>query len=103
MIGCGAGLFYTASWALGTTIVPKGQAGLYLGLSNIAGAGAGAIGAYIGGPIGDKFGFSVLMIVYGLVVLLSGLAFVEVKSMFIPAVVKTEMRVNEAEESVLER
>ena len=75
LTGMGTGLFYTASWAMGTTLVPKSQAGLYLGLANIAGAGAGAIGAYIGGPIGDQFGYGLLMIVYGTVVLFSGLAF----------------------------
>jgi MFS family permease len=75
MIGIGTGLFYTASWALGTSIVPKSQAGLYLGLASIAGAGAGAIGAYIGGPVGDQFGYSLLMMIYGTIVLFSGLAF----------------------------
>jgi MFS family permease len=52
-IGIGASLFYTANWALGTLLVPKEEAGRYLGISNLAGAGAGAVGAYIGGPIAD--------------------------------------------------
>ena len=82
MTGIGAGLFYTANWALGTTIVPPAKAGLYLGISNIAGAGAGAIGAYIGGPMGDQFGFSLLMLVYGVIVLFSGFAFLESKYIF---------------------
>ena len=56
LIGIGMGIFYSANWALGTEIVPPMQAGRYLGLSNLAGAGAGAIGAYIGGPIGDGMG-----------------------------------------------
>ena len=43
--------FLAANWALGTEIVPKEEAGRYLGISNLAGAGAGAVGAYIGGPI----------------------------------------------------
>ena len=50
-IGLGTGLFFTVNWALGTEIVPKAEAGRYLGISNLAGAGAGAVGAYIGGPI----------------------------------------------------
>lgn len=53
LIGAGCGLFYSANWALGTEIVPANKAGSYLGISNLAGAGAGAIGAYIGGPIAD--------------------------------------------------
>jgi Na+/melibiose symporter-like transporter len=53
LIGAGCGLFYSANWALGTEIVPREKAGSYLGISNLAGAGAGAVGAYIGGPIAD--------------------------------------------------
>jgi len=52
-IGAATGIFYTANWALGTELVPKAEAGRYLGISNLAGAGAGAVGAYIGGPIAD--------------------------------------------------
>jgi MFS family permease len=100
MIGCGAGLFYTASWALGTTIVPKEQAGLYLGLSNIAGAGAGAIGAYIGGPIGDKFGYSVLMIIFGLVVFISSFTFLNVNPLSV--FMRSGMRLKNADENAVE-
>ncbi|MGE5123973.1 MAG: MFS transporter, partial [Acidobacteriaceae bacterium] len=53
LIGIAFGAFYTSNWALGTLLVPKAEAGRYLGLSNLAGAGAGAVGAYIGGPIAD--------------------------------------------------
>lgn len=55
IVGLATGLFFTANWALGTEIVPKEEAGRYLGISNLAGAGAGAVGAYIGGPIADHF------------------------------------------------
>jgi MFS family permease len=71
IIGVGTGLFYAANWALGTQLVPKEQAGRYLGLSNLAGAGAGAIGAYIGGPIADAAGYTLLFAVYGALFLLS--------------------------------
>ena len=54
IIGLAAGLFYSANWALGTSLAPKEQAARYLGLSNLAGAGAGAVGAFIGGPIADQ-------------------------------------------------
>jgi MFS family permease len=55
MVGAAAGVFFTTNWALGTDLVPKAEAGRYLGISNLAGAGAGAVGAYIGGPIADYF------------------------------------------------
>jgi MFS family permease len=52
-IGLGTGFFMTSSWALGTDLVPANEAGRYLGISNLAGAGAGMIGKGIGGPIAD--------------------------------------------------
>jgi MFS family permease len=70
-IGAGGGLFYSVSWALGTEIVPREKAGQFLGLQNLAGAGAGAIGSYIGGPIADNTSYVLLMTIYGLVFLLS--------------------------------
>jgi MFS family permease len=79
-IGAAIGLFYSANWALGTEIVPQDKAGQYLGLSNIAGAGAGAIGAYIGGPIADNYGYVLLFSIYGVMFLLSILALQGVKT-----------------------
>lgn len=79
MIGIAIGIFYAASWALGTSMVPREEAGRYLGIQNLAGAGAGAIGAYIGGPIGDSVGFTVLMGIFGLLFLISTLALFGVK------------------------
>ncbi len=52
-IGLGTGFFMTSNWALGTDLVPAEEAGRYLGVSNLAGAGAGIIGKGIGGPIAD--------------------------------------------------
>ncbi|HSB65603.1 MAG TPA: MFS transporter [Anaerolineales bacterium] len=53
VLGVGTGLFMTVNWAMGTSLVPPGEAGRYLGISNLAGAGAGMIGAGIGGPMAD--------------------------------------------------
>jgi MFS family permease len=53
IIGIAAGLFMTANWALGTDLVPPQEAGRYLGISNLAGAGAGIVGAGIGGLVAD--------------------------------------------------
>jgi MFS family permease len=89
LIGTGAGMFYTANWALGTALVPDQDAGRYLGISNLAGAGAGAIGAYIGGPIADFFtaaapgspgiGYILLYTIYGLLFLASVFALLKIK------------------------
>ncbi len=54
-IGLGTGLFFATNWALGTDLVPPDKAGRYLGISNLAGAGAGIVGAGIGGPMADFF------------------------------------------------
>ena len=55
IIGLSVGVFMTVNWALGTDLVPAAEAGLYLGVSNLAGAGAGVVGAGIGGPMADFF------------------------------------------------
>ena len=80
VIGLGIGIFYSANWALGTSLVPKDEAGRYLGLSNLAGAGAGAIGAYIGGVIGDSASYSLLMVVYALMFTFSILALTQINT-----------------------
>jgi MFS family permease len=93
IIGIATGFFFTSNWALGTSLVPKGEAGRYLGLSNLAGAGAGAVGGYIGGPIADFFtaqfpaipglGYVLLFTLFGVMFLLSvvALAGVQVKAL----------------------
>jgi MFS family permease len=89
LIGIATGVFYPASWALGTGLAPKDEAGRYLGLSNLAGAGAGAVGAYIGGPVADFFttyvpevpglGYAVIFAIYGVLFLLSIVTLAKVK------------------------
>lgn len=89
IIGIATGVFYTASWALGTSLVPKDEAGRYLGISNLAGAGAGAVGAYIGGPVADFFtrstpetpglGYMVIFAIYGVLFFLSTLLLAKVR------------------------
>jgi MFS family permease len=90
IIGIATGLFYTSNWALGTSIVPASEAGQFLGISNLAGAGAGAIGAYIGGPIADIFtqlapdqpglGYIVLFAIYGCLFLTSVVSLIGIKN-----------------------
>lgn len=50
--GVGIGLFITANWALLNRLAPLAQAGVYLGLTNLATAGSGAIGRLMG-PVID--------------------------------------------------
>jgi len=81
LIGAATGMFFTSNWALGTDIVPKEEAGKYLGISNLAGAGAGAVGGYIGGPIADYFtvhvpespgiGYVLIFAIFGVMFLIS--------------------------------
>jgi MFS family permease len=52
IVGAGIGVFLTANWALANDLSPVGQAGKYLGLTNIATAGAGAT-SRLAGPIID--------------------------------------------------
>ena len=52
LLGAGLGLFLTSNWALANALVPQAEAGKYLGLTNLATAGAGAL-ARLEGPILD--------------------------------------------------
>jgi MFS family permease len=86
IIGIGTGLFFAANWALGTKLVPPAEAGKYLGISNLAGAGAGIVGAGIGGPMADFFnnlqpglGYLVIFAIYAGLFLISIIALVKVK------------------------
>jgi MFS family permease len=78
IIGLSTGVFMTTNWALGTDLIPPAKAGRYLGISNVAGAGAGIVGAGIGGPMADFFnayqrglGYLVIFAIYGTLFLLS--------------------------------
>jgi MFS family permease len=48
VFGIGIGLFLTANWALASLLAPPGEAGKYLGLTNIATAGSAAVGRLLG-------------------------------------------------------
>lgn len=85
LIGLAAGTFMTSNWALGTDLVPAAEAGRYLGISNLAGAGAGMVGAGLGGPLADFFnrsspglGYLVIFGIYGACFLISAATLVKV-------------------------
>ena len=52
IIGAATGIFLSVNWALATDMIPQDEAGKYLGLSNLATAGAGAA-SRLGGPLID--------------------------------------------------
>lgn len=52
VVGAGMGLFLTANWAQANRLAPAAEAGKYLGLTNLATAGAGAL-ARLEGPAID--------------------------------------------------
>jgi len=89
IVGAAIGVFFTTNWALGTDIVPKKDAGKFLGISNLAGAGAGAVGAYIGGPIADYFtinfpqtpglGYMLIFAIYATLFLISSIVLIKVQ------------------------
>jgi MFS family permease len=86
IIGLGYGFFMACSWALGTELVPEKESGKYLGISNLAGAGAGIVGTGIGGPMADSFnaitpglGYLVIYGIYAGLVLISAVVLVKVK------------------------
>jgi MFS family permease len=52
LLGAGIGLFLTANWAIANQLAPGEEAGKYLGLTNLATAGSGAL-ARLEGPALD--------------------------------------------------
>jgi len=52
LIGMATGIFLSTNWALATDLIPPAEGGKYLGYTNFATAGAGAL-SRLGGPIID--------------------------------------------------
>jgi MFS family permease len=55
LIGVGYGLFFAVDWAFMQDLIPAGEAGLFMGFSNIATAGSGIIARLVAGPLLDPF------------------------------------------------
>jgi MFS family permease len=93
ILGVATGLFMTTNWAMGTNLVPAAEAGFYLGVSNLAGAGAGIIGGSIGGPVADYLnlstpglGYFVIFAGYTLLFILSTISLRYIREQKHPAV-----------------
>jgi MFS family permease len=52
IIGIAMGIFLSVNWAMATDLIPQEQAGKFLGLSNLATAGSGAV-SRLAGPLID--------------------------------------------------
>ncbi|HSS94214.1 MAG TPA: MFS transporter [Candidatus Dormibacteraeota bacterium] len=92
LIGIGYGLFFSVDWAFIQDIIPADEAGLYMGFSNIATAGAGIIARFIGGFLLDPFnagptllglpgGYPVIFTLFFIWLLLGGLLILKVPEM----------------------
>jgi MFS family permease len=55
LLGVATGSFNSIDWALATDLIPKGAAGRFMGISNLAGAGSQALAALVGGSLRDGF------------------------------------------------
>jgi len=55
LIGSATGAFLSVDWAFTVDVIPRSEAGRFLGFSNIATAGSGIIARFIAGPILDHF------------------------------------------------
>jgi MFS family permease len=89
LIGVGYGLFFAVDWAFLQDIIPADEAGLFMGFSNIATAGAGIIARFIGGFLLDPFnagpkllglpgGYPVIFTVFFIWMLVGGLLILKV-------------------------
>ncbi len=91
LIGIGYGLFFSADWAFIQDIIPPGEAGLFMGFSNIATAGSGVIARFVGGfllefnngpnLLGLPGGYPVIFTVFFIWLLLGGLLILKVPEM----------------------
>lgn len=79
LVGMALGLFLGPNWALATDLAPRRQAGLYLGLTNIATAGGPMIAGLSGRGVdflnarGENLGYVVMVAVSGLLIVLGSL------------------------------
>ena len=91
LIGIGYGLFFSVDWAFIQDIIPPGEAGLFMGFSNIATAGSGVIARFVGGfllefnngpnLLGLPGGYPVIFTVFFIWLLLGGLLILKVPEM----------------------
>ena len=87
LLGISSGAFLSTNWALAVDLVPQGEEARYLGLANIATAGAGAL-ARLTGPAIDFFNARQSNLGYSVMLLVCVLYFVLGSALVIPVRVK---------------
>ncbi len=89
LVGISAGAFLSTNWALATDLVPAGEEARYLGLTNIATAGAGAL-ARLTGPVIDFFNLQRYGFGYSIMLLTCIFYFILGSALVIPVRVKSK-------------
>jgi len=87
ILGAGIGLYLSSNWALASRLAPREEAGKFLGLTNLATAGASAVSKLGGIPIdmannafpGHYYGYTGLFVLGGIFALVSMLLLRKVK------------------------
>jgi Na+/melibiose symporter-like transporter len=84
-LGIATGAFSSTNWALATDLVAKGKEARYLGLANMATAGAGALAGFFG-PLIDHYkavsvvlGYQIMLIICLAFFMLGGLFILKIK------------------------
>jgi MFS family permease len=90
LLGLSAGAFLSTNWALATDLVPAGEEARYLGLTNIATAGAGALARLIG-PLIDFFNTRQAGLGYTVMLLMCIIYFVIGSAAVIPIKLKNKV------------
>ena len=87
IVGVGFGMFFAVDWALIADLVPKNRVGFYMGISNIATAGAASASKLVAGPLIDHFnhvhrneGYHVLFLLGAAIFILAAVSLVPVRS-----------------------
>jgi Na+/melibiose symporter-like transporter len=89
LMGLSTGAFLSTNWALATDLVPAGEEARYLGLTNIATAGAGAL-ARLMGPVIDFFNGREANLGYSIMLAMCIIYFTIGSAMVIPIKVKSK-------------
>jgi MFS family permease len=84
ILGAALGVFLSVDWAFMTDLIPKAEAGRYMGVSNIATASAGFIARPILGPIIDavnnnRTSAAGYRVMFGIVTVFFAIAFVTLR------------------------
>jgi Na+/melibiose symporter-like transporter len=96
IIGIATGIFLSVNWTLATNLIPEEEAGKYLGLSNLATAGAGATSRLMGPLIdsinavspGSHIGYPITFIIASIITLIGAFLLIPLqpKTFSFPAV-----------------